>query len=184
MPLITQVADKDRQRASLYPYPVTPILGAANVVSGAIVLGILAYFVHYLRMDNMSAPTELIFVLVVACIALLDQIVAIFRHRVFQVSARLNLFVHLVILSLWCAAFGVLSWRLNKMVLSHTCSIKVWETSMGVMVCRLYKAMYSFSAISLALAVGSVILDYTVMKEDAVAGIYQPLEGKAKAVKI
>ena len=109
---------------------------------------------------------------------------AIFRHRVFQVSARLNLFVHLVILSLWCAAFGVLSWRLNKMVLSHTCSIKVWETSMGVMVCRLYKAMYSFSAISLALAVGSVILDYTVMKEDAVAGIYQPLEGKAKAVKI
>lgn len=48
----------------------------------------------------------------------------------------------------------------------------------------LYKAMYSFSAISLALAVGSVILDYTVMKEDAVAGIYQPLEGKAKAVKI
>lgn len=62
MPLITQVADKDRQRASLYPYPVTPILGAANVVSGAIVLGILAYFVHYLRMDNMSAPTELIFV--------------------------------------------------------------------------------------------------------------------------
>jgi hypothetical protein len=26
------------------------------------VAGILAYFVHYLRMDNMSAPTELVFV--------------------------------------------------------------------------------------------------------------------------
>lgn len=70
------------------------------------------------------------------------------------------------------------------MVLSHSCSVKIWGTSMGVMVCRLYKAMYSFSAISLALAVGSVILDYTVLREDAVAGIYQPLEGKAKAVKI
>ncbi|KIW14496.1 hypothetical protein PV08_07280 [Exophiala spinifera] len=184
MPLITQVADKDRQRASLYPYPVTPILGAANFISGAVVVGILAYFVHYLRMDNMSAPSELIFVLVVACISLLDQILAIFRHSVFQISARINLVVHLVILSLWCAAFGVLTWRLNKMVLSHTCSIKVWETSMGVMVCRLYKAMYSFSAISFGLAAGLVILDYTVLREDAVAGIYRPLEGKSKAVKI
>lgn len=62
MPLITQVADKDRQRASLYPYPVTPVLGAANFVSAGVVMGILAYFVHYLRMDDMSAPTELIFV--------------------------------------------------------------------------------------------------------------------------
>ncbi|KAJ9640735.1 hypothetical protein H2204_003024 [Knufia peltigerae] len=195
MPLITQVADKDRQRASLYPYPVTPVLGAANFVSAGVVMGILAYFVHYLRMDDMSAPTELIFVstnmsdltvsvLVVSCVALLDQILAVFRHSVFRISARVNIVVHLVILSLWLAAFGVLSWRLNKMVLSHSCSVKIWGTSMGVMVCRLYKAMYSFSAISLALAVGSVILDYTVLREDAVAGIYQPLEGKAKAVKI
>lgn len=70
------------------------------------------------------------------------------------------------------------------MVLSHTCSIKVWETSMGVMVCRLYKAMYSFTAISLALAAGSAVLDYTVLKENAAAGTYHPLGGKTKAVKI
>ncbi|KAK5451634.1 hypothetical protein LTS15_007894 [Exophiala xenobiotica] len=184
MPLITQVSDRDRQGASLYPYPATPILGVANFVSGAIVAGILAYFVHYLRMDDMSAPTELVFVLVVACISLLDQIAAIFRHKVFLVSARFNLFVHLVVLSLWCAAFGVLSWRLGGMVLSHSCTLKIWQTSMGVMVCRLYKAMYSFSAISLALAAGSAVLDYVVLQEDAGAGTYHPLEGKVKAVKI
>jgi hypothetical protein len=64
------------------------------------------------------------------------------------------------------------------------CSVNVWETSMGVMVCRLYKAMYSFTAISLGLGVGSVVLDYTVLKEYEVAGIYRPLGSKAKAVKI
>jgi hypothetical protein len=62
MPLITQVADKDRQRASLYPYPMTPLLGAANFISTSIVVGILAYFIHSLRMDNVFAPKELIYV--------------------------------------------------------------------------------------------------------------------------
>jgi cytochrome b len=62
MGLSTQVSNKDRQAASHYPFPLTPILGVLSFISASVVTGVLAYFIHYLRMDHMSAPNELIFV--------------------------------------------------------------------------------------------------------------------------
>lgn len=62
MGLSTQVAQRDRQSASLYPFPLTPILGLLNFASASIVLGVLADFVHELRGDSMSVPSELILV--------------------------------------------------------------------------------------------------------------------------
>jgi len=62
MPLSTQVAAKDRQSASLYPTPLTTFLGLCHLSSTGIVVGIVAFFVHYLRIDSVSVPVELIVV--------------------------------------------------------------------------------------------------------------------------
>jgi hypothetical protein len=102
------------------------------------------------------------------------------QHRFMVVPARLNLYGHLSLLSLWCGAVGVLSIKLSRMVLSHICTNVVWETDMGVMICRLYKSMYSFVVISLFCQAANAVLDFKVSKEQQVTGVYHPMDNYMK----
>ncbi len=116
-----------------------------------------------------------------ACVTLLNQIINFLRHSFSVVPAGLNLFAHLITLSLWIAALGLLSSRLSHMVLSQSCSIALWQTSMGVMVCRLYKALYSFLVLSLIFEGANAGLDYWVLRSQKSTGMYQPMGGKIKS---
>lgn len=49
---------------------------------------------------------------------------------------------------LWGAAFGMLSWWASK-TLTHRCKIEDWNDETGVMVCRIYKALYAFGCCGL-----------------------------------
>jgi len=101
--------------------------------------------------------------------------IAFVRQRFFVFSARVNLYCHLLVSCLWLAAFILLSYRLRNVVLSHGCIVSVWQTEMGVMVCQMYKAMYSFSGVSLVVSVGFAALDYSVLRKDKTAGVYRSL---------
>lgn len=49
---------------------------------------------------------------------------------------------------LWGAAFGMLSWWASK-TLTHRCKVEDWNDETGVMVCRIYKALYAFGCCGL-----------------------------------
>lgn len=49
---------------------------------------------------------------------------------------------------LWGAAFGMLSWWASK-TLTHRCQVEDWNDETGVMVCRIYKALYAFGCCGL-----------------------------------
>lgn len=49
---------------------------------------------------------------------------------------------------LWGAAFGMLSWWASK-TLTHRCRVEDWNDETGVMVCRIYKALYAFGCCGL-----------------------------------
>lgn len=115
----------------------------------------------------------------VACVTLLNQLIALIRHKFSVVPAGLNLLSHLITVSLWLAALGILSSRLSHMVLSQSCNIDLWQTNMGIMVCRLYKALYSFIVISLVFEGANAALDCWVFREQKSTGIYQPMESKS-----
>jgi len=59
MGLPTQIAARNRQTASLYPYPLTPLLGGLNLVSTSITAVILGDFILELLDGKMSVPAEL-----------------------------------------------------------------------------------------------------------------------------
>lgn len=90
-------------------------------------------------------------------------------------SAKQNLYLHAVVLLFWIAAFALLSYRLGNMVLGHACTLALWQTEMGLMVCRMYKAMYSFATICLLTSMAHVALDWVVMKETKSSGAYRAL---------
>lgn len=62
MGLSTQVANRDRQKASPYPFPLTPLLGTLNLVSAGIIAAVLGDFIYELLGEKMSVPSELIVV--------------------------------------------------------------------------------------------------------------------------
>lgn len=66
------------------------------------------------------------------------------------------------------------------MVLLSRCTVNLWQDEMGVMVCRMYKTMYSFSVVSLVVSMGIAVLDYRVLKQDKTAGVYHSLIGADK----
>lgn len=56
------VSSEVRRTPSLYPFPTTYLITAFSLVSAAVNVGILAYFIYYLRMDDVSVPGLFIYV--------------------------------------------------------------------------------------------------------------------------
>lgn len=56
----------------------------------------------------------------------------------------------------------------------------MWATDMGVMVCRIYKALYSFIVVATASAGASVVLDISVSNEVSKRGQYREMKDEGK----
>ena len=78
-------------------------------------------------------------------------------------------------LALWCASFGLTTWKLAPMVLTHACTITLWQTDMGVMVCRVYKAYYAFVVISWVCSIATLALDVKAGADTRGRGAYEKM---------
>jgi hypothetical protein len=82
--------------------------------------------------------------------------------------------------AMYLAGLAWLSNGIAPMVLSNTCSKTIWIDDMGVMVCRIYKALYSFVAIGTACALCMVLLDARAHGERGKMGVYRQLQDEKK----
>ena len=76
--------------------------------------------------------------------------VTIVLHCCMGLNPRFNLLINTVLFTLWAAGFGMLSWWASKTVF-HTCDATnvIGNNETGRMVCRIYKALYSFALLGL-----------------------------------
>jgi hypothetical protein len=72
--------------------------------------------------------------------------------------------LNIILLILWIASIGILGYSMQGTI-GTTCNTSNWGTSTGVMVCRLYKTLFSFVVISLAMAVFHIILDIVARRD-------------------
>jgi hypothetical protein len=61
---------------------------------------------------------------------------------------RKNFILNAVLLCFWVVSFGLLT-NAVKPTITSECSTKGWGNGTGVMVCRLYKTLFSFEIIAL-----------------------------------
>lgn len=61
-----------------------------------------------------------------------------------DLKPRLSLYINSFLTFLWCLGFALLTWNISGL-LNAQCSITQWEHETGVMICRLYKALESFT---------------------------------------
>jgi hypothetical protein len=96
-------------------------------------------------------------------------------HVCHTLSPKLNLIVNIPLLILWCVGFALLAWNMSE-TLGHVCNSNNWGNSAGVMVCRLYKALFSFSLFGMIGAIAAVVLDVMVRKTQTRQGSYNKMQ--------
>ena len=65
-------------------------------------------------------------------------------HFLTGLSPRLNLALNTILLILWTIGFGLLSYWMSA-TLNHKCDVLSWHDDTGIMVCRIYKTLFTFS---------------------------------------
>lgn len=85
---------------------------------------------------------------VVSILTVFFLTVTIILHCCFGLNPAFNLGLNTCLFVLWGMGFGMLAWWMWG-TLTHYCDVLNWNDSTGIMVCRIYKALFTFSLLGL-----------------------------------
>lgn len=97
-------------------------------------------------------------------------------HVFRTLGPKISLLTHAILQILWLVSIALISRKLSGMVLSHTCTLSTWQTDMGVMVCQIYKALYTFIVLSAASLAANLALDVAVWRQSTSRGAYREMK--------
>jgi len=133
------------------------------------------YFLRELARDNYSMPWTFILLLAVSLLTMIALTTTIFLHCFYGLNPVLNTVLNSALALLWAVSFGLLSWW-SSGTLSHVCNVDNWDSELGISVCRLYKALFSFSLLGLVATLVALGLDIHVQRQANVRGRFQQVQ--------
>ncbi|KAF2452904.1 hypothetical protein BDY21DRAFT_328532 [Lineolata rhizophorae] len=169
-----------RTRTAPSSYPRIPFHGlrVAQFLASAVVGAVMCYFIWHLKHEGWSVPWTFIIVgfplITVSILSVLALIFTFFMHILTGLHPRLNLFINTVLLILWGLGFGLLAWW-SSGTLRDACDVKHWHDGTGMMVCRVYKALFAFSLLGVVSTVLSALLDVHVFRRMTARGKYNQM---------
>ncbi|RAK97754.1 uncharacterized protein BO80DRAFT_414137 [Aspergillus ibericus CBS 121593] len=167
-----------RSRASVKPsqYPPIPFhtIRATGLISTFVVGIILAVFIVQLHNNNYKLPWAFLILVIATVLSLLNFILTTLTHCCYGLSPRLNLTTNSIVLVLWLIALGLLSWSMSHTILT-TCNTTYWGTSTGINVCRIYKALFTFTIVAATAHLAGAVLDVMVYRRQTRLGEYDPM---------
>jgi hypothetical protein len=110
----------------------------------------------------------------VALLTLVSLTTTIVLHCFYGLNPTLNTVLNSSLAILWAVGFSLLSWW-SSGTLAHVCNTDNWEDDMGVLVCRMYKALFSFSLMGLLSTLLALVLDVHVQRQAAARGRFQQI---------
>jgi hypothetical protein len=157
-----------RTKTAPSPYPFLPFHGLriAQATASMVVAAVMFYFIWNLVHEHYQPPktfwTVSIYGDIVGELPLLtkSQLLAaalltfftlsgtLLMYACFGLSPLVNLSVNGLLLALWAPGFAFL-WYWSRGTLSHYCDRTNWTGPTGIMVCRLYKALFAFALLGL-----------------------------------
>lgn len=90
----------------------------------------------------------------------------------------LSLIFNSLLLFLWTISLGLLSWSMSGTLLT-SCTTDTWGTSTGVMVCRIYKVLFTFTVLAFITHLAAVVLDVIVRRRQRSLGEYDAMYSDA-----
>ena len=114
--------------------------------------------------------------LAVSIATLVSLTATAFVHAFYGLSPRVNLYFNTFLLLLWAISLGLSSWNMSG-TLGDTCTTKNWKSDAGIMICRLFKTLFSFTVLGFVSAVAGVFLDFKVNRRNISRGMYGNMLG-------
>lgn len=87
----------------------------------------------------------------------------------------LNTLLNSALALLWSVSFSLLAWW-SSGTLTHVCNIDNWDNDLGLHVCRLYKALFSFSLLGMVATLLALVLDVHVQRQASARGRFVQLD--------
>lgn len=72
----------------------------------------------------------------------------IVMHCCIGLNPRLNIAINSFLLVLWALSWSLLTWWMSG-TLANACDVSHWNEDVGVMVCRIYKALFTFALLGM-----------------------------------
>lgn len=117
-------------------------------------------------------PPQLFAVSLLTILALTTTIVL---HCFYGLNPILNTALNSSLAIVWSVGFALLSWW-SSGTLSHVCNVDNWDDDLGISVCRLYKALFSFALFGLVSTLLALALDIKVQRSATKRGRFQQLQ--------
>ncbi|RMZ82065.1 hypothetical protein DV737_g2201, partial [Chaetothyriales sp. CBS 132003] len=142
------------------PYPPVSFhsIRALSFISSIIVSGIVGWFWYQLRHDDFKIPWTFLLILAASGLTGVSLILTTVIYTCACLSPLFNLVLNVPLSIFWITGFSLLTWN-TVGALSHSCSTSNWGDSDGVMICRRYKASYSFIVLGVLSSVAMIIVD-------------------------
>lgn len=169
------MAPETRAKPSVYPPLPFHVVRSAQLISSLIVGGIMAYFLKELQHDHYRLPWTFVLLLCTCLLSLLALLYTFFLHGTGGLKPLLSLSLNSILLVLWTLSFALLTWW-SSGTLGHVCNRVNWDNPTGIKICRIYKALFSFTLIGF-LATGLALgLDVKVWRNEGRRGKFTSLE--------
>jgi len=156
---------KARRQPSQYPSLPFHIIRTAQLVSSLIVLAQLAFFIWHLTRDQKVVPWTFLVVsntlhppyqltltslklMAVSLLTITSILITFVLYFCRGLNPGVNLVANTALGVLWALGFALLSWWASSTI-AHGCNVHNWENEAGIMVCRLYKALFTFGLLGL-----------------------------------
>ncbi|KAI9733954.1 MAG: hypothetical protein M1834_002611 [Cirrosporium novae-zelandiae] len=166
-----------KKQPSAYPPLPFHIIRGLQLISSMVVSGIMFYFMYHLKHDSYKIPWTFLLLLAVSLCTIVALCITMGLYIFRTLNPMANLIANAILSLLWVVGFGLLSWNMSG-TLTAVCNVSNWGNSLGMMVCRIYKALFSFALFGTLSTIAAVLIDASVRKRQAARGAYDAMDVK------
>ncbi|KAK0783893.1 hypothetical protein LTS16_002800 [Friedmanniomyces endolithicus] len=166
---------------SHYPRLVFHGLRTFQLVSSVIVGGIMSFFIWHLTHDHWSTPWTFIWLTSASLFSIAALFFTIILHCFIGLNPRLNIALNGFLAVLWTLSWSLLTYYMSG-TLANVCDKAHWHEDTGIMVCRIYKALFTFTLLGFVSTLAALGLDIYVRRQQTRRGVYRlhDLDTKAR----
>jgi len=170
-----------RTAPSHYPRIPFHAIRFFQLISSLIVGAIMCYFIWHLTHDHWATPWTFIWLTTASLFSITALAFTIILHCFTGLNPRLNVYINGLLTLLWALSWSLLTWYMSG-TLANMCDIDHWNEDVGIMVCRIYKALFTFTLVGLVSTLAALALDIYVYRQQTRRGIYrlQNLDQKSR----
>ncbi|KAK3111975.1 hypothetical protein LTR53_012226 [Teratosphaeriaceae sp. CCFEE 6253] len=163
---------KAKTAPSHYPRLVFHGLRTFQLLASVIVGGIMSFFIWHLTHDHWSTPWTFLWLTAASLFSIASLLFTILLHCFIGLNPRLNIALNACLVLIWGISWSLLTYYMSG-TLANVCDVAHWHEATGIMVCRIYKALFTFTLVGLVSTLAALGLDIYVRRQQTSRGIYK-----------